>query len=380
MDIWSKYTKINKIGSGTYGIVYKAKKDDKFYAIKKLLNYNTRYGIDKTSLREFVLLNSIIHPNLLNLIELVWDKDEMYIVTEWVGENIAEVTLKPNKIKLWMFQLLSAIQFLHENKIMHRDLKPSNILVNNDNLIIADFGLAKHIINQSLTPKVVTIWYRAPEILTTNYHYNESIDIWSLGCIFAEIICGFPIFAFGNETLLLVEIKRMKYMDKIELYIKNLDLSEIDKLNLYFIIKDMLTINPKLRKTSTEILNHVFFKDFRPVDSKILSSFRYSDVISPFDTLIRKIKNKLKLTDKTYQLYQLIYNIYVDKSSKKYLLTDEQIKLTSISCLILASKFNEYKMLDMINYIKKIDYELLCNVERHVLQIIEFDIPYSLIL
>jgi serine/threonine protein kinase len=183
--------------------------------LKKLRLDSETNGFPITSIREIKLLSRINHPNIIKLKEVCvgFHKDSIFLVFEYCSYDInaflsilrkQKQTLKIEEIKSIMIQLLRAVNHLHSENIIHRDLKLSNILVSRDGSIkICDFGLARTFGNNlekpKYTPKVITLWYRSPEILL-NMEYNHKCDIWSLGCIFAELLnFGNPIFAGKNE-------------------------------------------------------------------------------------------------------------------------------------------------------------------------------------
>jgi serine/threonine protein kinase len=210
----SDFEKIGEIGEGTYGTVYKARDKDKgeVVALKKVRMHNENDGFPITSLREINILSQIKHPHIINLKEVVvgYKKDSVFLSFEYCEADVANVVdylnrrrkeipyLNLAEIKTLMLQILKAVSYLHENDILHRDLKLSNLLLNSQGqLKLADFGLARRIGYplQNYTPKVVTLWYRSPEILLRHPEgYSKPADAWATGCILAELLnFGFPI-------------------------------------------------------------------------------------------------------------------------------------------------------------------------------------------
>lgn len=185
------------IGSGSYATVYKAmdKKTGKTVALKKIL-LNEMEGMQSTALREISILKGISHPNIIKLLHIIHQVDFLTIVFEFVEYDLMSYIEANGNVLYLINQLVSAVQYLHASLIMHRDLKPHNILVTRDGILkIADFGLARHIgaIDYPYASKVVTLWYRAPELLQGSTDYRCEIDIWSLGCIIYEMIARRPL-------------------------------------------------------------------------------------------------------------------------------------------------------------------------------------------
>lgn len=189
--------------------------------LKKLRLESLTSGFPITSLREIKILASLNHRNIVNLKEVCvgYHKDSIFLVFEHCSFDLitffeklrrAKQTLRLEEIKSIMIQLLKGLYHLHSNNILHRDLKLSNILINRDGCVkICDFGLARNYGDtlftvdrksyMRLTPKVVTLWYRSPEILL-GFDYSFSCDMWALGCIFAELLrYGNPLFPSKNE-------------------------------------------------------------------------------------------------------------------------------------------------------------------------------------
>ncbi|XP_059812533.1 cyclin-dependent kinase 6-like isoform X1 [Hypanus sabinus] len=213
-----RYELLAEIGEGTYGKVYKARdleSNGKCVALKRIAIPRTPEGIPVNVIREVALLKHLElfdHPNIIRLfdVELVHQTDrtmKMTLVFELIEQDLAvflskvrEPGLLQNKVKGLVHQLFRGLDFLHSNSVVHRDLKPENILVSNSGQVkLADFGLARmYTVNMALTPVVVTLWYRAPEVLLYS-GYTTAVDIWSVGCIFAEILQLRPFFCGISE-------------------------------------------------------------------------------------------------------------------------------------------------------------------------------------
>ncbi|PPS05402.1 hypothetical protein GOBAR_AA15263 [Gossypium barbadense] len=176
-----EFERLNKIDEGTYGVVYRAKdkKTGEIVALKKVKMEKEREGFPLTSLREINILLSFHHPSIVDVKEVV------------VGSNLDSI-----------FMLLEGVTYLHDNWVLHRDLKTSNLLLNNQGeLKICDFGLARQYGSplKPYTHLVVTLWYRAPELLLGARQYSTAIDMWSLGCIMAELLSKEPLFNGKTE-------------------------------------------------------------------------------------------------------------------------------------------------------------------------------------
>ncbi|KAI3455027.1 hypothetical protein Pfo_011690, partial [Paulownia fortunei] len=193
-----QHERLNVISQGSYGIVYRAwdKKTGQIVAMKQ---------------EEIDILKSLPrHPSIVELKEVIVDDcGRVFVVMDYLQNDLKrfmDVRKKPltlSEVKCLMKQLLEGVKFLHENGVMHRDLKPSNILMNDKGqLKICDFGLSRHFgsLSGSYTPGVVTLWYRAPELLLGANEYSCAIDMWSVGCIMAELMLK-EVFFKGRSEL-----------------------------------------------------------------------------------------------------------------------------------------------------------------------------------
>lgn len=226
------FQKIEKIGEGTYGIVYKArdKVTDQFVALKKIRLETESEGVPSTALREITLLKELEHPNVVQLLDVVQADKKLYMVFEYLPmdlkKHMDEIDnveaspedpdhfpgLPPSLVKIYMRQLLSGIAYCHSHRVLHRDLKPQNLLVDNvrKSIKLADFGLARafSVPVRTYTHEVITLWYRPPEILLGSDSYTTSVDVWSLGCIFAEMLTRKALFRGDSEIDQLFRIFR----------------------------------------------------------------------------------------------------------------------------------------------------------------------------
>ncbi|XP_033210916.1 cyclin-dependent kinase 1 [Belonocnema kinseyi] len=286
------FVKIEKIGEGTYGVVYKGKhkKTGEIVAMKKIRLESDDEGIPSTAIREISLLKELKHPNIVSLLDVLMEESKLYLIFEYLTmdlkkymDNIGSGKLmNPSTVKCYLYQITKAILFCHQRRVLHRDLKPQNLLVDKSGVIkIADFGLGRAfgIPVRVYTHEVVTLWYRAPEILLGATRYSCAIDIWSIGCIFAEMATKKPLFQGDSEIDQLFRIFRVlrtptediwpgvtQYSDykatfpnwktnNLEDHVKVLDSDGID------LLQAMLTYDPAHRISARAALQHAFFED-----------------------------------------------------------------------------------------------------------------------
>nr|QWX39174.1 cyclin-dependent kinase [Populus tomentosa] len=217
-----EFERLNKIDEGTYGVVYRArdKKTGEIVALKKVKMEKEREGFPLTSLREINVLLSFHHPSIVDVKEVVVGSnlDSIFMVMEYMEHDLKglmESMRQPfsqSEVKCLMLQLLEGTKYLHDNWVLHRDLKTSNLLLNNrGELKICDFGLARQYGSplKPYTHLVVTLWYRAPELLLGAKQYSTAIDMWSLGCIMAELLSKDPLFNGKTEVDQLDKIFRI---------------------------------------------------------------------------------------------------------------------------------------------------------------------------
>lgn len=207
-----RYIKGNLIGAGTYAKVYQAIDNETrmVVALKEIRLYEFE-GMPSTSLREISILKSTFHKNIIKLIQVIHTQDLLTIVFEYMEYDLLKYIRRHDNIFNLMQQLVDGVCYLHKNNIIHRDLKPVNILVNKDGCLkIADFGLARMVspMDYAYSSEVVTLWYRAPELLMGTSEYLYEIDIWSLGCIFYEMVAKKPLLE-GTDKQTQLDLCRM---------------------------------------------------------------------------------------------------------------------------------------------------------------------------
>lgn len=207
-----KYERLEKVGEGTYGVVYRSrnKETNEIVALKKIRLEAEDEGVPSTAIREISLLKEMKDPNVVRLLDIVHNDTKLYLVFEYLDLDLKRYMDKVGEgeglgheiVQKFTYQLIKGVHYLHAHRILHRDLKPQNLLINKEgNLKLADFGLARAfgIPLRTYTHEIVTLWYRAPEVLLGSRHYSTGVDMWSVGCIFAEMIMRQPLFPGDSE-------------------------------------------------------------------------------------------------------------------------------------------------------------------------------------
>ncbi|KAF2203403.1 Pkinase-domain-containing protein [Delitschia confertaspora ATCC 74209] len=308
----SNYETLNAIEEGTYGWVSRAKdvSTGEVVALKKLKMDFAYEGFPVTALREIQLLRESHHPNIVSLKEVVMGASlsDVYMVMEFMEHDLKTLQddkLEPflqSEVKTLLLQIASAVHFLHDHWILHRDLKTSNILLDNRGLIkIADFGMARRTSSPpppNLTQLVVTLWYRSPELLLGTPTYDTSVDTWSLGCIFGELLLKEPLLQGKNEVDQLSRIfelcgiptndtwpgfKRLPNAKSLRLP-SNADSrahGSIVRAKFPFLtsagadlLSSLLSLNPENRPSAKDMLNHPYFKEKpKPISTALFPTF-----------------------------------------------------------------------------------------------------------
>uniref|UniRef100_A0A8B9K921 cyclin-dependent kinase n=1 Tax=Astyanax mexicanus TaxID=7994 RepID=A0A8B9K921_ASTMX len=206
-----KYEKIGKIGEGSYGVVFKCRNKDtgQIVAIKKFVESEDDPVIKKIALREIRMLKQLKHCNLVNLIEVFRRKRKLHLVFEYCDHTVLnELDRYPRGVPEYLvksitWQTLQAVNFCHKQNCIHRDVKPENILITKHQVIkLCDFGFARILTGPCdyYTDYVATRWYRAPELLVGDTQYGPPVDVWAIGCVFAELLSGAPLWPGKSDV------------------------------------------------------------------------------------------------------------------------------------------------------------------------------------
>lgn len=287
------FQKIEKIGEGTYGVVYKGrnKVTGQIVAMKKIRLESEDEGIPSTAIREISLLKELKHPNIVCLEDVLMEENRLYLIFEFLSMDLKKYMdslpmdkmMDPELVRSYLYQITNAILFCHRRRVLHRDLKPQNLLINNNGVIkVADFGLGRSfgIPVRIYTHEIVTLWYRAPEVLLGSPRYSCPVDIWSIGCIFAEMSTRKPLFQGDSEIDQLFRMFRIlrtptediwpgvtslpDYKTTFPYWSTNQLANQVKKLNAVGLdlIKKMLVYDPVHRISAKAVLEHPYFDGF----------------------------------------------------------------------------------------------------------------------
>ncbi|GIY83824.1 hypothetical protein CDAR_576801 [Caerostris darwini] len=288
------------IGYGTFGVVWSVTdpRDGKLVALKKMPNVFQNLISSKRVFRELKMLCFFKHENVLSALDLLKPQDvnvfqEIYVITELMQSDLHKIIVSPqplsvDHIKVFLYQILRGVKYLHSCNILHRDLKPGNLLVNSNCVLkICDFGLARveeRNLKKQMTLEVVTQYYRAPELLMGTRHYSYAIDMWSVGCIFAELLSRRILFQAQSpiqqldliiDLLGTPNLSDMKYAcpgaiehignkpHKMPSLSKLYLLSSHSSNAAVYLLTRMLAFNPDNRITAQEALNQAYLDEGR---------------------------------------------------------------------------------------------------------------------
>lgn len=297
----SRYTQLRPLGGGAYGIVASAFDTVTGHkvAIKKIKDVFGDLIDAKRILRELKLLKHLSsHENIVNILDIMTVPpnspkfEDIYIVTNLLESDLEKIIKSKQRLtdqhfQYFLYQILRALKYVHSANVLHRDLKPSNILVNgNCDLALCDFGLARGFETEgedTMTQYVVTRWYRAPELLCDSPYYGKPVDIWSVGCIFSELLIHEPFFRGENPQHQLQVIvskigcparTRLVFIDNdsaLHSILNYVSRTPPDFQSLFprdsnplalDLIKRMLTFHPDDRISVEDALRHPYLKDF----------------------------------------------------------------------------------------------------------------------
>ncbi|KAK3284419.1 Mitogen-activated protein kinase 4b [Cymbomonas tetramitiformis] len=296
------YNPIKPIGKGAYGIVCSARNDetDEKVAIKKIGNAFENIIDSRRVLREIKLLRHLNHENIIAIKDIMRPQDKLgyqdvYIVYELMDTDLHQIIrssqpLSDDHCQYFIYQLLRGLKYIHSAGVLHRDLKPSNLLLNaNCDLKICDFGLARTSTEKEfMTEYVVTRWYRAPELLLSCSEYTAAIDVWSVGCIFAELLGRKPLFPgkdYVHQLNLITKVvgspseNDLQFInsEKARRYIRSLPHHDRVALNKFYpasaqeavdLIDKMLVFDPLKRITVEQALEHPYLASLHDVSDE----------------------------------------------------------------------------------------------------------------
>lgn len=315
---------IKSVGYGAYGLVCAAidVRTNKKVAVKKNKQVFRDVGDGKRILREVKLLKMFRHENVLSLCTFYVGSglfDDVYLVTELFDTDLATVirskqTVSEDHGKYFIYQVLRGLKYVHSSNVVHRDLKPQNILVNlNCDLKLCDFGLARGLGKLDMidmTDYVVTRWYRPPELIMLNKHYDMSVDIWSTGCIFAEMLNRKALFPGANylsQLQLIVALvgvpegllesssfqnkDAVEFLLNLKLQKKEMSLQDAivgtrDPLAIDF-LSCMLQFDPKKRSTAAELMKHPYMEKLHDPNDEPSSDKQFDWEYDAVETLNR---------------------------------------------------------------------------------------------
>ena len=316
-----KYENLGMVGEGSYGMVMKCKHKEtkQLVAIKKFIESEDDRMVSKIAKREVKMLQSLRHVNLVNLLEVFRKKKRLYLVFEYVERTVLDdlekhpMGLSFQQVCGLTWQVMSGVQFIHSNSIIHRDIKPENVLISAGGVVkLCDFGFARFIAgpNEKYTDYVATRWYRAPELLVGDVHYDKGVDIWATGCLISEMLTGEPLFPGDSDIDQIYHITkclgnlitrhreifsrnplfqgvRLPTVRRITSFEKRYPKMKPHALSM---IKLCLKLDPKERPGCDALLEEEFFShdtEFIPKYKKKLSSQMYSEIKS--NVLIQKL-------------------------------------------------------------------------------------------
>lgn len=286
----SQFQQLEKLGEGTYATVYKGRnRSTGTLVAMKEISLDSEEGTPSTAIREISLMKELKHENIVTLYDVIHTENKLTLVFEYMDNDLKRYMEIHNNsidfatVKSFMFQLLRGILFCHDNRVLHRDLKPQNLLINaKGQLKIGDFGLARAfgIPVNTFSNEVVTLWYRAPDVLLGSRNYSTSIDMWSAGCILAEMFTGKPLFAGSSNDDQLLKIFRVmgtpnertwpgisayaNYKPNFTQFVQQdlrILIPEIDNLPLN-LLQGLLQMRPDMRLSSRQAIQHQWFQDY----------------------------------------------------------------------------------------------------------------------
>ncbi len=302
------------IGHGTFGVVYRAKeeKTGEIFAIKRV------FQDKKYKNRELEILKELNHPNVINLKHYFYTKTEkegkepeifLNCVMDYFPQTLSRILsvnfqsrkqLDPFIAKLYAYQMMLSLKYLHSKGIAHRDIKPQNILVDQktNKIKVCDFGSAKKLIQgQKSISYICSRFYRAPELIFGATDYTNQIDVWSMGCVISELVLGRPMFPGATTSDQLVEIIRIlgtptkddicsmnphfkdhKFPDVKPIPFEKLFKNRIIPEHFLDLLSKLLVYNPQIRLTPEKALEHAYFDEIKKIDKNHGGKYKEYDI------------------------------------------------------------------------------------------------------
>ena len=333
-EVDSRYSPLESIGTGAYGVVCAAKdnRTGQRVAIKKIPKVFDIPAVAKRTYRELKILRHLRHENIISILDVMKPPEEenyedVYVVLDLMESDLHHIIhsvqpLSNEHIKYFLYQILCGLKYIHSANVLHRDLKPSNLLINQDcELKIGDFGMARGLSSTPedhstfMTEYVATRWYRAPELMLSLGDYTFTIDMWSVGCIFAEMLARrhlFPGKNYLNQLQLILSVigtPSKEYIenvgtDRVKTYLQSLPVRKPVDLSVLFpeatetaldFLRQMLVLDPMKRVSASEALSHPYLSRYHdPKEEPVCSP--------PFDfSFEKKLLSKDDLRKAIYE-------------------------------------------------------------------------------
>lgn len=328
-EVDSRYSPLESIGTGAYGVVCAAKdnRTGQRVAIKKIPKVFEILTVAKRTYRELKILRHLRHENIISILDVMQPPedlskfDDVYVVLDLMESDLHHIIhsvqpLSDEHIKFFLYQIMRGLKYIHSANVLHRDLKPSNLLINrNCELKIGDFGMARGLSSSSedhatfMTEYVATRWYRAPELMLSLSEYTFSIDMWSVGCIFAEMLGRrqlFPGKNYLNQLQLILSVvgtPSEEYItnvgsDRVKTYLQSLPVRKPVEISMLFpnatpvaidLLDRLLQLEPKKRISAEEALAHKYLSQYHDLKDEPICT-------PPFDfTFEKKLLTKDEL-------------------------------------------------------------------------------------